>query len=423
LRFAVHWPGNPVASPRSHGVPRRDVPGRVHVSVAGVTAGGAQEDGLALARPPVHLSARRATLACERRVDLLNPAGGLLLQPTDQQAPPGPQDASVKPSLGADALTRVLPCAFRGSGQPSNSQVFDPDYIKAPRDIRASFLGPVLASVRLAGLQLSDGESHSLAVLRTASGAGEFALKPPHPVPFPRGQTGYLQQLTGRQGCRYCHAPVNTYARAVAGCRDRLGNRCECDMPAPSPVHCHPIGLYPWTYHTGPSEPHPPDLRHPHLADLTRQTSYVPLLATPHDPKSFVTAGLAPRWSPSRITRVEERNHCMRKIPQRLLLHYLGACGQPRMIGAGGGELPTLLGETWSSCPARKPVRMLLDGQIPDISGMGAVFPQHLFLGVRGEQPVAGHANILATTTDISGEVKRRSFLGLKARMSAPQSQ
>ena len=63
LRFAVHGPGLPVASPRSHGVPRRDVPGRVHVRVACVSAGGAPEDGLALARPRVHLPARRAALA------------------------------------------------------------------------------------------------------------------------------------------------------------------------------------------------------------------------------------------------------------------------------------------------------------------------------------------------------------------------
>ena len=33
VRFAVHRPGSPVASPRSHGVPRRDVLGRVHISI------------------------------------------------------------------------------------------------------------------------------------------------------------------------------------------------------------------------------------------------------------------------------------------------------------------------------------------------------------------------------------------------------
>jgi hypothetical protein len=49
-RFAVHRPGNPVASPRSHGVPRRDVDGRVHVSVTSETAGSAPEHGLALTR-------------------------------------------------------------------------------------------------------------------------------------------------------------------------------------------------------------------------------------------------------------------------------------------------------------------------------------------------------------------------------------
>jgi len=57
LRFAVRRPGSPVASPRSHGVPRRDVPGRVHIRVAGVIAGGAPEACLALARLPVHLPA------------------------------------------------------------------------------------------------------------------------------------------------------------------------------------------------------------------------------------------------------------------------------------------------------------------------------------------------------------------------------
>ena len=35
MRFAVHRPGCPVASPRSHGVPRRDIPGRIYVRVLG----------------------------------------------------------------------------------------------------------------------------------------------------------------------------------------------------------------------------------------------------------------------------------------------------------------------------------------------------------------------------------------------------
>src|SRR5882724_6594150 len=57
LRFAVHWPPGGVASPCFHGVPRRAVPCRVHVRVAGVSAGRAAEVGLALARLPVHVPA------------------------------------------------------------------------------------------------------------------------------------------------------------------------------------------------------------------------------------------------------------------------------------------------------------------------------------------------------------------------------
>ena len=102
MRFAVHGPGYPVASPRSHGVPRRDVDGRVHISIAGETAGSAPEHGLALTRVPVHLPARRAPLARQRGTDLLHPARGLVLQPAHQQAPARTQDArgSARPWRG-----------------------------------------------------------------------------------------------------------------------------------------------------------------------------------------------------------------------------------------------------------------------------------------------------------------------------------
>jgi len=59
-------------------------------------------------------------------------------------------------------------------------------------------------------------------------------------------------------------------------------------------------------------------------------------------------------------------------------------------------------------------------GHVP---GMGTVVPQHVFLGGRGKQPVAeGHTNILSTKADISGEVKRRFFLGLQIEAETPRS-
>jgi hypothetical protein len=86
LRFAVHRPGSPVVSPRSHRMPCGDVPGRVHIRVAGEGAGDAGEESLALAALRCDVPVRRATLASERGTDLLHPAGCLVLQSPRQLA-------------------------------------------------------------------------------------------------------------------------------------------------------------------------------------------------------------------------------------------------------------------------------------------------------------------------------------------------
>jgi len=115
LRFAVHGPGIPEASPRSHGVPRRDVPGRVHISIADVPAGRAPEDGLALARPPVHQPARRTPLARERWLDPFHPAWRFLL---DARAA-----ARAVPRAGQPSLQPPPPRAL-GPGQARGVQQF-----------------------------------------------------------------------------------------------------------------------------------------------------------------------------------------------------------------------------------------------------------------------------------------------------------
>src|SRR5208337_3852466 len=110
------------------------------------------------------------------------------------------------------------------------------------------------------------------------------------------------------------------------------------------------------------------------------------------------------------------------EVPQGLLLYHLRTCGQPGVLRAGGGKLPALFQVTRRTRAARAPVRVLLDGEVPHEPGMGAVVPQHGLLGGRGEQAVPGHANILATAADISGEVKRRFLFGPKAGVSMPRS-
>jgi hypothetical protein len=124
LRFAVHWPGIPVASPRIHGVPRRDVPGSVNVRVAGVSAGRAAEGGLALARPPVHVPARRAPLACKCRADLSTLPGALSSRRRDRRPHPEARMLRFSPAFwatfrpGAPAVPfveRVMPLMLRSS--------------------------------------------------------------------------------------------------------------------------------------------------------------------------------------------------------------------------------------------------------------------------------------------------------------------
>ena len=159
MRFAVHRPGFPAASPRGHGVPRRDVPGRVHISVAGETAGSAPEDGLAIARLPVHLPARRASLARECGTDLLHPPRRLLLQAAHKQPPPGSQDASVQPGLGADAPAGAVPGALRGPGHRPDSQVLNPDHVEPARESVEAF------SAQSLRLSVSRARSRAIACL------------------------------------------------------------------------------------------------------------------------------------------------------------------------------------------------------------------------------------------------------------------
>ena len=152
-----------------------------------------------------------------------------------------------------------------------------------------------------------------------------------------------MQQFPGGQGRRDGYAPVNAHGLAVAGCRDRRGNGSEGEMPTTRPVHPHSIRLHAYGYGARPPETYPSSLRYPHLSNLAGQAAHVPLVAPPHNPESFIPPGFAPRRPSGRTLRVEECGCRLSKVSQRLLLHRLGACTQPVMLGSGFGELPRLL--------------------------------------------------------------------------------
>ena len=409
MRFAVHRPGIPDASPRSHGVSRRDVPSRVHVSVVGETTGRTDEARLTLARLRIHVSACRTSLARKRRFDLFQSAGRFVLQPTHQQSPTGGQDLTVEPSFGQDVPPGILPCAARGSAHGPDLEVFNADNVETPRDPCAGLLHPVLPPVRFPGAHPSYSALGPPAAVRSSLGAGQPSLQALETCALPCGQARNMQQFPGRQSSRHDYSAVDTHGLAVLRWRDRIRNGREGHMPPPCVVQGHPIGLRAHRHVAGPAEPHPSGLRYPNLADMAGQAAHVPLLsAPPYDPEPLMPSGLAPRRSTSWVLRVEERGRCLGEIPQRLLLHRLGTCSQPWELRPSSGELPALLHIARSALSAGTPMLVLLDGQVPDEPGMGAVVPQHRFLGGRRTQPVPRHTNTLSIDSDISKEVKRR---------------
>jgi hypothetical protein len=363
LRFAVHWPGTPEASPRSHGVPRRDVLGSIHVGVAGVAAGSAPEDGLALARVPIHLPTRRAPLARECWFDAFYPAWCLLLQAAHQQSPSRPQDAPVQPGFLANILAWALRGTLPGPGHGLDPQVFHPDHVEPLGDIRRCLLGPILAPVCISGAEASDGMLDPCAALRSPRGTGELALQALQAPTLLRCQVTDAQQLSCRQGSGHGHAPVDAHHPAVTRCRNGFGNGCEGHVPPPGAVHGHTVRFHPRRHLPRPAEPHPPNLRHPHLAHMARNSAHIPLpAAAPHDPKSFVQPSLAPARPSGWVLRVEECAHGLCEVPQ------------------------------------------------------------HRLLSGSREQSIPRHVYTLTTTADISEEVKRRFLPRMKTGVSRPRS-
>jgi hypothetical protein len=414
LKFAVHWPGNPVASPRSHDVPRRDIPGRVHISVEREPADSALEVSLALARLPVHLSARRAALACVMRLNFLHSAWSFLLEAAYQQAPSGPEDFTVEPGLLAHIPAGIAPCSSCGPGHILDHEGFDPDQVVPAGNVCAGLFGPILAPVCLANAQPGDSTLHPLAAFRASPGTDEFALQATQPLPLPSGQARYSQQLTCRQRSGYRYTSVDSDNFSVARGWDGIGDGREGDMPASGPVHGHPVGPRTRRYRTGPAETYPSHLRNPDFARFPVEPTHMLRLERDNS-ESLISPSFAPGRPACRVRRVEEGDHRVGEVPQGLLLNHLGARSQPAILGAKGGELATLHEVARSARPARAPVRMLLHREIPHIPGVRAVPSQKRFLSRRGKQAVSGHTNTLATTADNSREVKRRFVPATKA--------
>ena len=114
-------------------------------------------------------------------------------------------------------------------------------------------------------------------------------------------------------------------------------------------------------------------------------------------PKPFLHTGFAPLRAVMRPG--EKVAHRLGEVPQRLLLHGLGACCQPVVLGAGDSQLSTLF-VVARRAASRLPVLVLLDGQVPHEPRMATMLGQRRRLVSGRNQPVSRHTSNLAATTD-----------------------
>ena len=115
MRFAVHGPGSPVASPRSHGVPRRDVPGRVQSRLLADIPPRPFDRSLGAPRHVLDvqvLDADHVEPSCQVGGDLLRPVPAPVrltcLQLRDRR-PDLPAAAGAAPGTGKPALQAIHP--------------------------------------------------------------------------------------------------------------------------------------------------------------------------------------------------------------------------------------------------------------------------------------------------------------------------
>ena len=401
MRFAVPRPGTPVASPRSHGMPCRDVPCRVHVSITCVSASHTGEKRLALAifRPGV--PTRAATLAGVRRVDLLHPARGFVLQAPHKHPPAAREDFPVQPGFQLDVATGVGDGALCRAGHRRHVQGLYPDQVIARGQAGGYLVCPVFATIGFPCLQPGDGAFHRGPATGPASRACQPALKVPQPTLPTDGQAWRVQQLPGGQSCTDGHTAVDAHYLPGARPVDSLRNGGESDMPPANPVPGYPIRPHAVRHWAGPAEPHPSRLRHPDIAGPAAQPSDVPSLDG-DDPEPFIPPGLPPRRHA--MGSPEEVCHRLGKIRQRLLLHHHRPGSQPCERGTGLRQLPTLLCPSWSAGATGTPPRLLLAREVPHETGMGAMLSQDRPLGGGGLQPVSGHILNVDPATDKAEE-------------------
>ena len=262
MRFAVLRPGSPEASPRSHGVPRRDVPSRIHVSVAGVAAGHAAEQGLALARCPLRCARTPSSAgSCTQDCIFSTQPGALSSRRLTSRPQPRPQDAPVQPGLRpghSGPVPPAVPLAVRVMFVIS--EILDTDHVEASRRCRCWSSRPSPYVCRSGGPSAGRWQPRTRP-RRFEPRRARASLRSSRRsrLLLPHGKAEGVQELTRRQGRRHRHAPVDTHrpGRCLAWASGS-GTTANATCQRPARSIGHPEDFASCGTCAGPAEPHPP---------------------------------------------------------------------------------------------------------------------------------------------------------------------
>ena len=346
MRFAVHWPGQPasLAARSRHALPRCSWPHSCPRRRE--TAGGAPEDGLALARLRVHVPARRAALARIRGIDLLTRPGAFSSSLRTRIPQPEARISRFSPAFALTFLPGLLAGAFSRAGHVRHSQILEANYVEPPGQVGRQLLGPVFAGVGFAGFQpaIADLSRARRLLPRLARASLRWSLQP---TLASGGQARASEQFAGGQ--RRADRDPTVHAHHLAGPRpcDGVWDRGERDVPAAGRSNFTRNDLAPGRRGTSGTAPSRPSARKPAPSGGSACRTWSALTATIRNPSSrpaLRQVGL--RCVPSKMVR-----HCLGEIPQRLLLDDHAACRQPPVLSRAAGKLAALL------YPARRAVR------------------------------------------------------------------
>jgi hypothetical protein len=398
LRFTVRRPPTGEVSPCCHRPSGGDVARSVDVAVApSGSTGFALEYRLALAVSRCDVPARGASLRRVRSRNLLDPAGGFVLQACDELAPATSTDRAVESAFLGHSRARSLDGTVRRPCHRSYLEVLDFDHVEPPRDVGGCLFDPILPPVSFADFQFRDRTFYLGSAIGTAPATRQSLLQGLQPFRLARRQGGCAQEFAGRQRRRHDNPAVDADHGAIARTGDRLGDVRERNVPAARAITSNPVGLDAVWERPREAEPHPSDLGHPDSTKSAVQPFNLVWLHT-NLSKPLMQTGFTPLWLAVRA--IEEVLHRLREIAERLLLHRLTASAKPPILGASLRQLPALL-QVVRSLTTALPVLLLLHREIPHVASIAAV-PQQCVLLFRGrQQSEPQHIRTVIATTDI----------------------